>query len=84
MFGKCKVCAEKDKRIADLRAEIESLRTLVFPAVAKKSVSLVDLERDKLLSANSDFVPPTNFDLEQEAAAIITGAYDQSNQVEVQ
>lgn len=42
MFGKCKVCQEKDKRIAELRDQILHLRSLVYPVNDGLTISKPD------------------------------------------
>lgn len=32
MFGKCKVCEEKDKRIRELKEQVVHLRSLTYPS----------------------------------------------------
>lgn len=53
---KCKVCAEKDRRIQDLKSQIETLKQLVVPANDPNQVPIVHLEADGILSAQQHTV----------------------------
>ena len=50
MWGRCKVCEEKDKRIADLKAFIETFT----PHNTSSSIPVVTIEANKLLSADQE------------------------------
>ncbi len=54
MFGPCKVCAEKDKAVVLLTAEIAFLRQLVRPDVPKNAhrPSVEQLEADAVISGH--------------------------------
>ena len=56
MFGACKVCAEKDKTLAVLNAEIAFLRNLVRPDVPKNAhrPTAEQLEADALFSGHTN------------------------------
>jgi hypothetical protein len=55
MFGPCKVCAEKDKRVSSLEAEITFLRSLVRPDAPKNAhrPTAEQLEADALFSGQT-------------------------------
>lgn len=55
MFGPCKVCAEKERRVLALESEIAFLRTLVRPDVPKNShrPTAEQLEADALFSGQT-------------------------------
>lgn len=56
MFGPCKVCAEKDKRVSSQETEIAFLRSLVRPDVPKDAhqVTADQLEADALFSGQTN------------------------------
>lgn len=56
MFGPCRVCAEKERTVTLLNAEIAFLRTLVRPDVPKNAhrVTATDLEADALFSGQTN------------------------------
>lgn len=56
MFGTCKVCAEKDKRVSSLEHEIAFLRNLVRPDAPKNAhrATAEQLEADALFSGQTD------------------------------
>lgn len=56
MFGKCKVCSEKDKRIADLQEQILHLRELCVPQSNPYNEPLVSREADATLSASTEML----------------------------
>lgn len=51
MFGPCKVCAEKDKRIDDLKEQIQALKLIITPST---KVSHYEVEQDILLSGGGE------------------------------
>lgn len=53
MFGKCKICIEKDKRIHDLKVEVELLRTHVFPENDVYTQPIATREADAIIGGNS-------------------------------
>lgn len=55
MFGKCKVCVEKDKRISNLESEIVFLRTLIRPDRPKHTLEneAQSVEADAVLGGHS-------------------------------
>ena len=78
----CAVCCEKDRRIGDLQDQIAMLREMVSPTLVKAPMSVQVKELDPVLSGNVD-PPRSDLDnLNQQAAALLTGMY-QSDQVEV-
>lgn len=56
MFGKCKVCLEKDRRIADLHEQILHLRSLAIPQSNPYNEPLVNREADATLSASTEIL----------------------------
>lgn len=83
MFSKCKVCAEKDLRIADLQKQVDILHTLVFPAkLDHKQAFIESLEANKIMGADSDSVEIRFSDDyseadQREAESLFNGDYDQ-------
>lgn len=78
MFGTCKVCQEKDRRILDLQEQISTLRSMAFPSPMQIHVPQVQLEADKMLSG--DDIETGIPGLEQEESErdrILSGNYDQ-------
>lgn len=55
MFGKCKVCEEKDRRIVELKEQIAHLRLLVYPV------------NDALAPVTDDVIPQEAQDKEIES-----------------
>lgn len=52
----CAVCAEKDKRIEDLKAQIASLSQMLQPQRLSKQAEKVDLEANVLLNGVNEQV----------------------------
>lgn len=88
MFGKCRVCAEKDKqigdkdsRIADLKAQIEDLRSLVLPKNTPGVIPLVSLEADAIMSGKDEAIEIPDAqraeldEIQSEATRILSGTY---------
>ena len=79
MFGPCKVCLEKDARIADLKTYIKSLEKLVlFPNSSKTEIPEVHVEADRVMSASdliSDEQRRQILESENEANSLLTGTY---------
>lgn len=71
MFS-CKVCAEKDKRVATLESEVAFLRGLARPPVSNK-LTTVEYEADGVISANTDQIEfqPRAAALTEEEQAIL-------------
>lgn len=84
MFGKCKVCEEKDKRILDLKEEIGNLRLTLNPP-PRVATLRYELEQDNILNgANGETITSPvdieaeakeNLRLQSEQDAILTGNY---------
>lgn len=53
MFGKCQVCAEKDKRVASLEEQITFLRGLVHPTVDNSYIPQANAEANDILDATT-------------------------------
>jgi hypothetical protein len=53
---KCKVCAEKDQRIADLKAHITQLSQLVTPSNSSDEIPIRSLEADAILSGQQHVI----------------------------
>lgn len=82
MFGPCKVCAEKDLRIADLKKEIEFLKMLVSPT--QSSLPVLSMEENIILggAGTEEIIPPITPEefekaerLERERDAVLSGNY---------
>jgi hypothetical protein len=56
MFGKCKVCAVHELRIADLKAQMEMLKGLVLPTNTGNKPSAHQLEADGILSGQQHVI----------------------------
>jgi hypothetical protein len=52
----CKVCEEKDRRIADLQKQITTLSALVTPPTSASRIPLLHLEADAVLSGNQESI----------------------------
>jgi len=61
----CKVCAEKDLRIADLKAHIEALS----PTRNDYKIPLVSIEADQCLSGSNEIIEISNEEVEQMSPA---------------
>lgn len=85
MLFKCKVCAEKDARIQDLKQQIESLQSLVIPDNSLDKIPANHLEADGVLSgmqhtitvpgAEDLFEPSTIQEERSERDRILSGTY---------
>lgn len=53
---KCKVCAEKDQRISDLKAQITHLQQLVTPTNSPDKIPALSLESDAILSGQQHVI----------------------------
>ena len=75
---KCKVCAEKDARIADLKSEITYLRERRYGTL---HADVVSAEQDLLLNGGADIPQLTEQDrkeqkrLQDEAISLLSGTY---------
>lgn len=83
LLGKCKVCEERLHRIDELKTQIQMLTKLAFPSPTTKNLSVVDLERDRILSGSDEAIPVNLKSINDEAASILMGSYDHS-QIEVE
>ncbi len=54
MFGKCKVCAEKDNLAARLADEVAFLRGLVHPPVNNSHIAVNNVEANGLLDGEQN------------------------------
>lgn len=63
MFGKCRVCEEKDKRIQDLKEQIRFNQSQLVPT---SPVSHYELENDFISSGGGEeqIVPPSQLQVE--------------------
>lgn len=83
MFSKCKVCAEKDLRIADLIKQVDLLQTLVFPVKQDTRQAFMEsLEANKILSGDTDpvevrFAEDYSEADQKEAQSLFNGDYDE-------
>lgn len=64
MFGTCKVCLEKDKRIADLKEQIVALNLQLVPTQQTRHY---EMEQDFVLDGGGDEVHPTPTPISEEA-----------------
>ncbi len=69
MFGDCKVCKEKDKRISDLITQIEFLKDLAHTPINNKSIPDNTLEADAVISGHQESIEIQTFEKEQAAEA---------------
>lgn len=81
MFGPCKVCLEKDKRIADLKEQITSLNLQLIPTPLTKHY---ELEQDYVMEGGGEAIgyTPVSISAEDqktkdEQAALIQLEHDQ-------
>jgi hypothetical protein len=80
---KCRICEEKEKRISDLLSQVEMLKTVAYPNLNKRQLSLEDRERDHLLSGSDEMIDVPNDPASHEEAMILMGSYDNA-QIEVE
>lgn len=73
MFGKCKVCLEKDQRIEDLKREILYLRELANPKL-NVHIPAISAEADKITSVSQD-VPLEDDEILSERLRLLSGTY---------
>lgn len=70
----CSVCAEKDKRIEDLKNQITRMEALVFPQNSQDDIPVLEFEADAILSGSPETVAtpavkdPAVLRIQQEAA----------------
>lgn len=87
MFGPCKVCAEKDKRIEDLKEQIKSLNLQLIPTPQTRHY---EMEQDYVMGGGGEAIgyTPTSISeedqkardervmlIQQEQDAILNGSY---------
>lgn len=78
---KCRVCEEKDKRVSDLKEQIEYLRNLLNPPTKKlEYVEPVNLQQDMILEGGGqeEIDPLNNIESPEvlaERAAMLSGTY---------
>lgn len=81
MFGRCKVCQEKDLRIVELQAQVDLLRALVAPPASASRIPILQAESDAILSGRDEAITPTAEQqrelerIESEANRIFSGTY---------
>jgi hypothetical protein len=77
VFGRCKVCAEKDHRIFDLQEQIQNLRSLVYPAGNQGVIPTVQIEANHILDGAQQDIEMTAEEarIDEEANALLTGNY---------
>jgi hypothetical protein len=76
---KCRVCAEKDKRIASLEEQVTFLRGFLRPKQEVKfdPLPVVELEADSVLAGHDEQIDPKRqAEIDAEAAAILAGTYN--------
>lgn len=78
MFS-CRVCAEKQKRIDDLKAQVEMLSKLVFVSSPSQDLSTSAREIDALL--NGEHGPLEEMDeVSREANLVLSSIHDESGE----
>lgn len=80
MFGPCKICLEKDKRIEDLKADNARLWALSNPNRLTVTVPSIHQEADRIMSGGHDSQSVPEADPEtqaiiDEANRILSGNY---------
>lgn len=82
MFGNCKICAEKDKRLADAHEQIQYLRKVLNPPAPQYQVPhQVDLQEGMLLDGGGkeetdpQVEPSESPEVLAERAAMLSGTY---------
>lgn len=53
MFFRCRVCEEKNKRLADLQSQLDTLRELLLPR-GTEELPRIALEADAVLTPSND------------------------------
>ena len=77
MFGPCKVCAEKDKRVSSLESEIAFLRNLARPSVNNNHISAIEYEADGVVSGMTDQIElQTHSQLREEEDELVIAERD--------
>lgn len=82
MLFKCKICAEREIRIADLNKQIEFYKRLLIP---NPHLPMINTEADKLLEGGGNDIINMSIiteeqaqqarDIEAESIRILTGTY---------
>ena len=81
MFGPCKICIEKEKRIAELKEEVEFLRAMLLP---NSNGKIVNLEANNILSGSQAMIDIPEYgndkireqeEINREAERIMNGTY---------
>jgi hypothetical protein len=80
---KCKVCASKDERIADLKAQIALLTRLVVPSNDPEATPILNLEADAILTGHQHMISATDEEMPKdetdaviaERDRLLSGAY---------
>lgn len=76
LFGHCKLCQEKNARIADLKAQVARLERLVFPPVAHASAVLPALDAPEDAQGETVTLTVPSWEaVNFEANKILTGTY---------
>lgn len=70
MFGKCRVCAEKDKRIVSLEEQVTFLRGLVHPAVDNSFIPQANSEANEILDNTT--APPVRIESYADAVVLLS------------
>jgi hypothetical protein len=78
VFGGCRVCLEKEKRIADLQQELAFMRSMVSPPIDNSSVPFEELEANLVMDGQQDVITiDRDFELSREVDRIFSGNYDE-------
>jgi hypothetical protein len=83
LFFKCRVCAEKDLRIADLQAQVETLKAFATPPTSASRIPLLTLEADAVMNGDHEAIRVEDTEkkeferIENEAYRILSGTWDQ-------
>jgi len=81
MFGPCKICIEKEKRIEELKEEVEFLRAMLLP---NSNGKIVNLEANNILSGSQAMIDIPEYgndkireqeEINREAERIMNGTY---------
>ena len=82
MFGPCKVCQEKDKRVEDLKAQIKDLQDRLSKIMNPIYPQAIEIEADTMLNGANTFAKAVTKDeerklsaVEEEAIKLLTGTY---------
>ena len=83
MFNRpCQICAEKDRRIQDLKCQIEMLASMVLPKTDPLKIPLLQVEADAVLEGNEEALARRQQEIdvqdavESERAALLSGTYE--------